>query len=122
MKPRTIVIAGSIAQKPGEAGHTWVFLQYLLGFARLGCDVLLLDRLEPAMCRDGSGRPCAAEASEGFAYLLATLKQFDLDTKFAVICDDGRRCLGPDYQTILDRVKNAELLLNFNGFLPDGEI
>jgi hypothetical protein len=122
MKPRTIVIAGSIAQKPSEAGHTWVFLQYLLGFAGLGWDVLLLDRLEPAMCRDGSGLPCAAEASEGFTYLLATLKQFDLDTKFAVICGGGERCLGLDRQNVLDRVKNAELLFNFNGFLPDGEI
>jgi hypothetical protein len=122
MKPRAIVIAGSIAQKPGEAGHTWVFLQYLLGFAQLGWEVLLLDRLEPAMCRDRSGRACTAEASEGFAYLLATLNQFGLDTKFSVICDDGRRYLGLDRETVLDRVRNAELLLNFNGFLPEGEI
>ena len=31
-----IVIAGCIAQKPYQAGHTWQFLQYLLGFRRLG--------------------------------------------------------------------------------------
>jgi hypothetical protein len=122
MRRRAIVIAGSIAQKPREAGHTWVFLQYLLGFVQLGWDVLLLDRLEPEMCRDGSGRLCTAEASEGWAYLLATLKQFDLDKNFCVICDDGRRYLGLTREAVLERVKNADLLLNFNGFLPEGEI
>ena len=37
---------GSIAQKPHQAGHSWQFLQYLLGFRRLGWDVLFVDRLE----------------------------------------------------------------------------
>ena len=31
----TIVIVGTLAQKPRHGGHTWVFLQYLLGFERL---------------------------------------------------------------------------------------
>ena len=30
-----MVLAGSLAQKPRHGGHTWVFLQYLLGFKRL---------------------------------------------------------------------------------------
>ena len=37
-----IVIAGCIAQKPNQAGHTWQYLQYLLGFRRLGWKVLFL--------------------------------------------------------------------------------
>ena len=41
-----IVICGAVAQKPQQAGHTWQFLQYLLGFRSLGYEVLLLDRLE----------------------------------------------------------------------------
>jgi len=115
MRRRAIVIAGSIAQKPREAGHTWAFLQYLLGFVQLGWDVLLLDRLEPEMRRD-------AGASEGLAYLQTVLQQFNLEKNFSVICDGGRRFVGLDRQTVLDRVKNADLLLNFNGFLPEGEI
>ena len=53
--PETVLIAGSLAQSPGHGGHTWVFLQYLLGFRRLGWDVLFLDRLEPEMCVDDGG-------------------------------------------------------------------
>jgi hypothetical protein len=45
----TIIVAGSLAQRPRIGGHTWVFLQYLLGFQRLGWDVLFLDRIEPVL-------------------------------------------------------------------------
>ena len=45
---KSIVFAGSLAQKPGRGGHTWVFLQYLLGFRKLGWDVLFIDRLDAA--------------------------------------------------------------------------
>ena len=33
------LVAGSVAQRPGRGGHTWVFLQYLLGLRELGWDV-----------------------------------------------------------------------------------
>ena len=56
MKPR-IVIAGSLAQKPQQGGHTWQFLNYLLGFKQLGWDVLFVDRIERAMCVDAAGAP-----------------------------------------------------------------
>jgi hypothetical protein len=39
-----IAVGGAVAQKAGRGGHTWVFLQYLLGFQRLGYDVLFVDR------------------------------------------------------------------------------
>lgn len=51
------VIAGTVAQMPSHGGLTWVLLQYLLGFKRLGWDVLFLDRLEPEMCVGAAGRP-----------------------------------------------------------------
>ena len=43
MQSKSVLIAGSVAQRPGRAGHTWVFLQWLLGFRRLGFQVLLVD-------------------------------------------------------------------------------
>jgi hypothetical protein len=41
----SIIIAGAMAQKPRYGGHTWALLQYVLGFKRLGCDVLFVDHL-----------------------------------------------------------------------------
>ena len=52
---KSIAVAGSLAQKPGRGGHTWVLLQYLLGLRKLCWNVLFLDRLEPEMCHDETG-------------------------------------------------------------------
>ena len=49
-RPDTLVLAGALAQRPNHGGHTWVFLQYLLGLRRLGWDVLFVDWLHPDMC------------------------------------------------------------------------
>ena len=75
---KSIVIAGSLAQKPRQGGHTWVFLQYLLGFRRLGWDVLFLDRLDPGMCVDEAGRPSSFEDSLNLRYFQEVMHGFGL--------------------------------------------
>src|SRR5438128_6498990 len=99
-----IVLAGSLAQKPGHGGHTWVFLQYLLGLRRLGWDVLFLDRLDGDMARDAAGRPCPPGQSENLRYLRDVLGRFGLGDAFAVACDGGREWAGPPRDEALRRV------------------
>ena len=41
-RKKSIVVGGSLAQRPGNGGHTWVLLQYLLGFEKLGYDVVII--------------------------------------------------------------------------------
>src|SRR5579872_6904374 len=113
----TIVIAGSVAQKPGHGGHTWVFLQYLLGFKRLGWDVLFLDQLEPRMCLDSSGRTCALDDSVNLRYFREVLERFGLSQAYALLCDDGKRFIGLSRPQVLERVKRSAFLLNVMGFL-----
>ena len=115
-----VVIAGSIAQKPSQAGHAWVFLQYLLGFRRLGFDVLFLDRLEPDMCTDIAGRRCEVEASVQYRYLADLMGGFGLD--FAVLYGRGERMLNRSRAEVLDRVAGATMLLNVMGYLDDEAI
>ena len=85
------IVAGSVAQRPGNGGHTWVFLQYLLGLRRLGWDVLLLDRLEPDMCVDAEGRPAALEESVNLRYFTEVLERFGLGDRWALLLDGGAR-------------------------------
>ena len=118
----TIVVAGSVAQRPGKGGHAWVFLQYLLGFRRLGYDVLFLDRLDPEMCRDGQGRPCGAGESVGFEYLARVMGEFGLGDDFAVACDGGATYLGVGRRQAVERVRRAALVLNVMGFFDDADV
>ena len=70
-----IVVGGSIAQKPGFAGHAWAFLQYLLGFERLGLDVLFVDWIPSE----------DAEASAKARWLEETLAAVGLGESYALL-------------------------------------
>lgn len=117
-----IVVAGSLAQRPCQGGHTWVFLQYLLGFRRLGWDVVFLDRLEPEMCVDGAGHPCDVDQSLNLSYFLDVMERFGLNGAFSLTYNGGARTYGLPRQQVLERVRNAAFFLNVMGFLDDEEI
>ena len=101
MRP-SIIVAGSVAQKPRHGGHTWVFLQYLLGFPRLGYDVLFLDRATP---------------DADFGFVARVMDAFELRDSYAVLGDGGL-----SRADVLRRVRRSALLLNVMGFVDDDEI
>ena len=116
----TIVIAGSVAQKPWHGGHSWVFLQYLLGFKKLGWDVLLLDRLDPEMCVNGKGQVCSLEESGNLRYFRRIMEGFGLQGSYSLAC--GARRIGLTREQVLKKTSQSALLLNVMGFLRDPEI
>ena len=101
---------------------TWVFLQYLLGFKRLGWDVVFLDRLAPEMCVDDDGEPCSVERSRNVRYLTEVMRRFGLDDAFSLSIGDARACVGLSQQDVEARARDAALLLNVMGVLTDPEI
>jgi hypothetical protein len=117
MRADTIVIAGSVAQRVGVGGHAWVFLQYLLGFRRLGFDVLFVDWLDAAMCRG------PVERSEEVAYLRAVMEQSELGDSFSLLDRDrGEAVAGLSRREVVRRAGESALLLNVMGYLDDEEI
>jgi hypothetical protein len=111
-----IVVAGSLAQQPDYAGHTWFFLQYLLGFKRLGVDVLFLDWLSPELC-DG-----AVAESRQAAHLVAVMDEYGLGDSFALLIRPSGETVGLSRREVIDRTRSAAFLLNVMGFLDDEEI
>jgi hypothetical protein len=118
----TIVVAGALAQRPFIGGHTWVFLQYLLGFRRLGWNVVFLDRIEPDMCVDAAGNPASLEDSINLRYLRDVMQRFGLGDSFALLYDGGRQSVGLSRAEVLDRVSGAAFLLNVMGFVDDEDV
>ncbi|MBI4870259.1 MAG: hypothetical protein HY814_01685 [Candidatus Riflebacteria bacterium] len=117
-----LVVAGALAQKPGVGGHTWQFLQYLLGFQRLGWRVLFVDRLGPGMCRDAAGHECRVEESFNLAYFLEVMERFGLSGSFSLACDVPGGHLGVSRKEVLERTARSAILLNVMGFLQDEAI
>jgi hypothetical protein len=118
----TVIIAGSLAQKARQGGHTWVFLQYLMGFKHLGWDVLFLDRLHPEMCFDETGRPCEIERSANVRYFVDVMQRFGFENSFALMGDPNQPFIGLSRSQVLERTRKAAFLLNIMGFLDDEEI
>jgi len=106
-----IAIAGCVAQKAGNAGHTWQFLQYLLGFRRLGYEVLLLDSLE-------HGPEDPQREREQVAYVDAVMREHGLNGAWTIALPGGRRA-GMSRARALRFVHDADLLLNVMGFCTD---
>jgi hypothetical protein len=122
LRQGSVVIGGSLAQNPGYGGLTWVFLQLLLGFKRLGWNVLFLDRLEPEMCVDASGAQCSFESSLNVRYLSQVMAQYGLSDDFAVAGERYRDFTGLARSQVLERVRAADFFLNVMGFFADPEI
>ena len=108
----TIVVAGSLAQKPRHGGHAWVFLQYLLGFRRLGWDVLFVDQLPP-----GADRPSEAAAS-----MARVMDGFGLGGHWSLLDHTGTESAGVPVAEVVERTRRSALLLNVMGFLADERV
>lgn len=118
MKP-LIAVAGPLAQKPGRGGHTWVILQYLLGFRRLGWDVFFLDALSSEQSVDERGSRSPIERSSNLRYLSDTMLRIGLSDSWALVADGGKQWFGVPRHKVLKRVRESAFLLNINGFLRD---
>jgi hypothetical protein len=117
-----IVIAGSLAQRPVHGGHTWVFLQYLLGLRRLGWDVHFVDRLEPEMCVDEFGARASLRSSVNLRYLEQVMACFGLADRWTLLYDGGREVVGCGRDEAVEAARRSALLLNVMGYLADEEI
>jgi len=105
---RTIVVAGALAAKPGNAGGAWERFSYAAGFRRLGFDVLFLE--EVAAVPDA-----------------AAVRWFD-DTASFFACGGAAAIVGPggwshgrDRDDVRRVLAASDLLVNLSGNLaaPD---
>lgn len=117
MSGPTVLLGGSVAQRPGGGGHTWVFLQYLLGLRALGCEAVLVDWLEPDMCTNRAGGPAPVAESWNVGYLRDVMERFGLGGSWAVLHEDGREVIGMGQAALDEAVGRAAVILNVNGFV-----
>jgi hypothetical protein len=108
----SIVVAGALAQKPIHGGHAWVFLQYLLGFRRLGWEVLFIDRLPSGV----------AHSSTAVEYVASLMGKFGLDGNWALLDDATGDVVGLPKEAVIDRIRRSAFLLNIMGFIDSREI
>jgi hypothetical protein len=120
-----IIVTGLIAQHPLLGGITWHYLQYVLGFARLGHDVYYFeDSGEFPYNVDGgaSGNDwIAQDASYNVGYLAKVMSRFGLEERWAYQFALRTKWHGLGDRKRLEIVDSADLLVNVSGSLehPD---
>jgi hypothetical protein len=114
--PLRIVFAGLGAGVPHLGGLTWVVLNFVLGFRRLGHDVWFIEPVDRAHLRPAGVR--LAE-SENAAYLQAVAGRFGLTDRAALIVTGGRETVGLTYEQLKGATRSADVLFNVSGMLDD---
>lgn len=111
-----IVVAGALANKPGNGGEAWVRLSWVRGLQQLGHDITFVEQIADDQCVDASGRPAPRAASTAAAWFAAVTAAFGLRDAALVgprsTLDDG----------LAARLAAADLLVNISGNLDREDV
>src|SRR4051794_9044617 len=111
-----VVIAGALANKPGNGGGTWERMSWAAGLRRLGLDVYFVEQIAPAACVDAAGAPAPFADSVNLAWFRSVTRWFGFDDRSALVCG-ADHCAGLSWPRLLDLARSADLLVNLSGHL-----
>jgi hypothetical protein len=113
---KRILVAGAIAAHPlGGGGNTWAFLQWVLGFRRLGFDTYYIEHIEEQRCIDSERQPVAFAESANARYFAEVMQRFGLDGCAALIEIDGPGHVGLSRHELEELAGGTDLLVNISG-------
>lgn len=118
--PDVVVVAGSVAQRPARGGHAWVFLQYLIGFKRLGYEVLFVDRLAPEMVEPEDWPPGADNPR--VSWLDGVMGEHGLGQSYTLLVEGTSKTFGLSREAVAERVARSVLVLDVMGFMAEEEL
>lgn len=120
--PTVIVSSYEVANYPDGGGHFWVYMQYIQGLRRAGCDVYWLEEFRPGYgpAEDRGQfqrRGDPVEDERAIALFLERARSFGLDRRvllYATRADGTRNWIGVSAAEAEAAVRGADLMLNFH--------
>jgi hypothetical protein len=100
-----VVVAGALANKPGQAGEAWVKLSWARGLQQLGIDVWFVEQLAESMAGD----------ERAPAWFRGVAERFDLAERSALL-QGGESIVGPSVDELAGVAAEATLV-NISGHL-----
>jgi len=114
-----IVIGVGIAGHPvSAAGNTWAFLQWVLGFRKIGWQVWVVESIEEAKCCDPDFKPCPYALSANRAHWEKTVREFGLEDCSTLLVDGE----AAGFAQLMDFASGADLFLNISGHFKDRRV
>ena len=112
-----ILLTGTLAGRPNTGGNTWAFLQWVLGFQRLGFETFFVEEIAAKDIVDEAGTPVPLEASVNAQYFRHVEAAYGLEGRLAVLEHDGPGQLGLSRTEVTQVARDAVLFLNQYGAL-----
>src|SRR5512143_3823367 len=98
-----VMIGGALAAHPlGGGGNVSLFLQYVLGFLRLGWDTYYVEEIEASRCIDDDWKPCAFATSANRRCFSAVVQRYGLEGRAALLCHDADSSAGLTPEAVED--------------------
>ncbi len=127
------IVAGALANKPGNGGEAWVRMSWARGLARLGFEVWFIEALAAVPAGVGAAADAEAwlaaspgpeddgpwgalEGSDEVCFFRDVTRAFGLEQR--ALLRVGDRVLGPSAHAWTELAERCELLLNISGHLP----
>jgi hypothetical protein len=116
-----VVVAGAMANKPGNGGEAWVRASWVRGLARLGCEVLFVEEIEAGACVDPDGGPPSPGASVNRRWFDAAMAYFGWIGRSALV--SGPETISGGWAgDVGEALRQADLLVNISGNLRSPQL
>jgi hypothetical protein len=116
LMPTRVMVAGAIAQHPlGGAGNTWAFLQYVLGFRRLGFDTYYVEHIDAERCIDDERARAPFATSANARHFRRVVEQFQLAGHAALLERDADGHVGLPRRDLELLARDTALFVNLSG-------
>ncbi len=112
-----ILMQGTIAARPYVAGNTWMRLNFLLGFRRLGFEAYFVEEVPAGDAVDEAGRRVPLAASLAARYFQEVTARFGLTGYAALLQRDGEDHVGLSRADVADLAPDVDLFVNEYGRL-----
>ncbi len=110
---KRVLFSGSIAGHPlGYGGNTWAFVQWLLGFRRLGFDVFYVEERRAGESMDERLKPVPFMESANAHYFRQVIERFDLGDRAALLEAGSSAHVGLSREDIEKVAGEVDLFLN----------
>lgn len=113
-----IIVLGYIVRGP-LGGLAWHHLQYVVGLARMGADVLFVeDSDDYPGCYDPDRHVVDTDPTYGLAFAQRCFDRLGLGDRWAYFDAHGRGWVGPAGHYAAQRCRTADIVLNVSGVNP----
>jgi hypothetical protein len=121
--PKRVLITGPMAQSPlGGAGAAWAFLQYVLGFRRLGFETYYAEELKADACIDDEWQRADFTVCANVRFIAAIAERFGLQDRVALLEQEGERHFGLSRAALESLAPDIDLLVNLSGRFHVGSV